>query len=144
MNGRPIYNISTTEILAQLQTTSKGLTTNEAEKRLQSYGANLLRLKKKTDNLTLLVDQFKSPIIILLIIATGLSIFLREQMNALIILVIIIVSGILGFWQERGATNSIKKLMSIIQIKTTALRDEESRDILIEEIVPGDVVKLMV
>lgn len=141
-NNHPIYSISTSEILAQLQTTSKGLTTNEAEKRLQSYGANLLRSKKKTDTLTLLVGQFKSPIIILLIIATGLSIFLRDQINALIILAIILVSGILGFWQERGATNSVKKLMSIVQIKTTALRDEDPRDIAIEEIVPGDVVKL--
>ncbi|WP_455278366.1 magnesium-translocating P-type ATPase [[Eubacterium] cellulosolvens] len=141
-DDRPIYNKSANEILAQLQTTSKGLATNEAQKRLQSYGPNLLRSKKKTDSLTLLVGQFKSPIIILLIIATGLSIFLGDQMNAIIILVIILISGILGLWQERGATNSVKKLMSIIQIKTTALRDEEEKDIAIEEIVPGDVVKL--
>jgi Mg2+-importing ATPase len=141
-NNHPIYSIPTPEILVQLQTTSKGLTTNESEKRLRSYGANLLRSKKKTDSLTLLVGQFKSPIVILLMVATGLSIFLRDQINAIIILVIILVSGILGFWQERTATNSVKKLMSIIQIKTTALRDEKVKGVLIEDIVPGDVVRL--
>jgi len=62
--------------------------------------------------------------------------------NALIILTIILVSSLLGFWQERGATNAVNKLLAIVQTKATVLRNGNPREIPVEEIVPGDVVLL--
>ena len=61
----------------RLQTTSGGLTNVEAQERLERYGSNLLRPKKKSDPLTLLLNQFKSPIILILLFAAGLSFFLQ-------------------------------------------------------------------
>jgi Mg2+-importing ATPase len=118
------------------------LTGNEAKKRLALYGANLLKPQKRSDVLTLLVSQFKSPIILILFFATGLSFFLHDPVDAFIILSIVIVSGLLGFWQERGASNAVAKLLSIIQIKAAVLRDGNSIEIPVEEIVPGDIVIL--
>jgi P-type E1-E2 ATPase len=60
----------------------------------------------------------------------------------LIILAIVLVSGLLGFWQERGASNAVQRLLSIVRIKAAALRDGSVKEIPVEEIVPGDIVIL--
>ncbi|ARV57964.1 magnesium-translocating P-type ATPase [Nostocales cyanobacterium HT-58-2] len=143
MNKQRIFwSIPMAELLQQLQSTPQGLTTQAAKQRLEEYGANLLKPKKKSDTLTLLLAQFQSPIILILIAAAILSIFLNDKTDALIILIIVLVSGLLGFWQERGAADAIEKLLLIVQIKANVLRDGKSVDILVEEIVPGDVVCL--
>ena len=82
---KPFWSTSAAEILRQLQATPEGLTTAESERRLTRYGANLLKPKKKSDALTLLVSQFKSPIILILFIATGVSLFLGDPVDAFII-----------------------------------------------------------
>jgi Mg2+-importing ATPase len=144
MNPPPqaFWSIPAAEMLPQLQATPQGLTTDEARARLTRYGANLLKPKKKSDALTLLLSQFKSPIILILLVATGLSFSLHDPVNALIILSIVLVSGLLGFWQERSATNAVEKLLAIVQIKAAVLRDGASKEIPIEEIAPGDIVIL--
>jgi Mg2+-importing ATPase len=129
-------------LLQQLQTTPQGLMSDEARQRLLRYGSNLLKPKKKSDALTLLLAQFKSPIILILIFAAGLSFFLHNPMDATIILVIVLVSGFLGFWQEQGAAHAIEKLIAIVQVKATVIRDGDSKEVPIEEIVPGDVVSI--
>jgi P-type Mg2+ transporter len=144
MNHLPpaFWSISGREMLLQLQATAQGLTTDEARARLTRYGANLLKAKKKSDSLSLLISQFKSPLILILLFATGLSFFLHDPVNALIILTIVLVSGLLGFWQEHSATHAVESLLAIVQIKTTALRDGRPQEIPVEEIVPGDIVIL--
>jgi Mg2+-importing ATPase len=134
--------IPVAELLQQLQTTSQGLTNDAARQRFIRYGANLLKSKKRSNTLTLLLSQFKSPIILILIFAVGLSFFLHNPVDAGIILAIVLVSGLLGFWQERGAANAIGKLLSIVQIKAELLRDGAVKEIPVEEIVPGDIVIL--
>ena len=71
-----------------------------------------------------------------------MSFFLGDPVNALIILVIILASSLLGFWQERGATNAVDKLLAIVQTKATVLRDGNQEETPVEGIVPGDVVLL--
>ncbi|HMK37362.1 MAG TPA: HAD-IC family P-type ATPase, partial [Desulfomonilaceae bacterium] len=139
-NLATFWSISATKILHRLETSSQGLTTPEARRRLSQFGSNLLTPKKRSDTLTLLLSQFKSPIILILLFATGLSFFLHDHVNAIIILVIVFGSGLLGFWQERGAANAVEKLLAIVQIKATALRDGVATKIPLESIVPGDVV----
>ena len=119
-----------------------GLTGEEGQRRLSQYGYNVLKPKKKTDALTLFANQFRSPLVIILIFAAALSFFLQDPVSATIILAIVFVSGLLGFWQERGATNAVEKLLSIVQIKTTALRDGRPTEIPLEQTVPGDVIIL--
>jgi Mg2+-importing ATPase len=136
------WNTSVAEMLQKLHTTAKGLTGDEAKDRLAHYGANRLKPAKRSDVWSLLLRQFGSPIILILLFATGLSLCLGDRIDAFIILFIVLVSGSLGFWQERGASNAVAKLLSIVRIKAAVLRDGNSERVSVEEIVPGDVVVL--
>ena len=136
------WSVSTIEMLKRLKTAERGLAGDEARQRLKRYGSNLLRPPKRSDVLTLLLGQFKSPIILILLFATGLSFFLHDPVDAFIIVTIVLVSGLLGFWQERGAKDAVEKLLAIVQIKASVLRDGAPKDIPVEEIVPGDIVVL--
>jgi Mg2+-importing ATPase len=126
MNQQPplaFWSLPAAELLARLQTTPQGITSDEARQRLARYGSNLLTPRKRSDALALLLAQFKSPITLILLFAAGLSFFLHEHVDVFIILAIVFVSGLLGFWQERGAADAVKKLLAIVQIKATVLRD---------------------
>ena len=136
------WSLATNTVLARLQATTDGLTRIEAQKRLQLYGHNTLKPRKRSDSLALLLAQFKSPIIIILLFAVGLSLVLHDATDALIILAIVSISGLLGFWQERGAVNAVQKLLSIVQVMVTALRDGQFREVPVEEVVPGDIIIL--
>lgn len=143
-NQRPqaFWSLPVDELFAQLQTTASGITSNEARERLVRFGSNLLAPRKRSDSLALFLAQFKSPITLILLFAAGLSLFLHEHVDVLIILSIVLISGLLGFWQERGASNAIEKLLAIVQIKGMVLRDGSPIEIPVEEIVPGDVIIL--
>ena len=136
------WSMSASEVLEQLHAAPEGLAGGEALARQKRYGANRLTPKKRSNDLTLLLGQFKSPIIIILFIAAVLSYFLDDHADTVIILTIVFASSLLGFWQERGATNAIKKLLSIVQVKASVLRDGQEREIPIEEVIPGDIVIL--
>src|SRR6516164_6630878 len=102
MNQLPsaFWCVSSTEMLQHLETAKEGLSSEEARQRLTQYGSNLLKPQKRSDVFTLLLAQFKSPLILILLFATGLSFFLRDPVNALIILTIVL-------WQEYSATNAV-------------------------------------
>jgi len=136
------WSKSTDETLKNLKTTVNGLTSSEAKIRISEYGANRLKPKKRSDAFTLLIGQFKSPIILILLLATGLSLFLHNLVDASIILTIVIVSGLLGFWQEYGASNAVEKLLAIVQVKVAVIRDGNEQEVPLEDTVPGDVVIL--
>jgi Mg2+-importing ATPase len=132
------WSLSATDVLQQLHATKVGLTGAEARQWLARYGANLLKPRKRSDASTLLLAQCKSPIILILLSATGVSFFLHAPVDACIILTIVLVSGLLGFWQERSATNVMEKLLAIVQITAAVRRDGAPKDMPVEEIVPGD------
>jgi P-type Mg2+ transporter len=136
------WSYPASELLQQLQTNPSGLRGDEAQQRLFQYGANRLKPPKKSDSVSLLLAQFKSPIVLILIFAAILSFFLRDPTDAVIILTIVLVSGLLGFWQERGAADAVQKLLAIVRIKAMVVRDGNPKEIPIEEVVPGDIVIL--
>ena len=142
MASLTFWSTPAADLLAEIGVSPKGLASADAQKRLVRYGPNTLRAGKRTDTLGLLVRQFKSPIILILVAAAALSLFLGDHIDAGIILGIVLVSGLLGFWQERGATNAVEKLLAIVQVQATVLRGGKSIDIPVEKIVPGDIVVL--
>jgi len=142
MQNHSFWNTPALNILQELQATPQGLSNTEATRRLDVYGVNSLKAKKKSGSIALLVGQFKSPIILILIIAAVLSAFLHDRADALIILVIVVISGLLGFWQERGAANAVEKLLAMVQIRVAVRRDGKVTEAPVEEIVPGDIVEL--
>lgn len=136
------WNIPQADLLAGLNAGPEGLSDEDAKRRLISYGANLLKPPKRSDTLSLLIAQFKNPIILTLIFAAGLSFFLQDAVDAAIILFIVLVSGLLGFWQERGAVDAVEKLLAMVSVKTTVLRERKKKDIPLEDVVPGDILIL--
>lgn len=139
----PVYwSIHQTDLLTGLDARPEGLSDEDAKQRLINFGANLLKPQKRSDVLSLLIAQFKNPIILTLIFAAGLSFFLQDSVNALIILFIVLISGLLGFWQEWGAVDAVEKLLAMVGVKTTVLRDGKTKDVPLESVVPGDILIL--
>jgi Mg2+-importing ATPase len=143
MNSQfPFWNLPISQVLQQTHSTIAGLSHQEAEQRLNEYGANSLEQTHKSSAWILFLNQFKSPIILILIFAAVLSLFLQDALDAIIILVIVLTSGLLGFWQERGASNAVEKLLALVQVKATVLREGQAQEVPNQEVVPGDIVLL--
>ena len=136
------WSLPTDRVLQQMHSTTSGLSHQDAKQRLSEYGVNSLKQTHKSSAFILLLNQFKSPIILILIFAAMLSIFLQDTADAMIILTIVLISGLLGFWQERGASNAVEKLLALVKVKATVLRDGQSQEISTEEVVPGDIIML--
>ncbi len=138
----PFWAESASEVLRKLRSGPQGLTGAEALERLGTWGANRLTARRRTSHLGLLLGQFKSPVILILLFAASLSYFLHDRVDALIILFIVFVSGLLGFWQERGAARAVEKLLAMVQNKAMVRRDGGTLAVLVKDVVPGDVVEL--
>jgi Mg2+-importing ATPase len=136
------WGVPAADLFRRLDSTSQGLASAEAERRLARVGPDALRSRRRAGDLALLLGQFKSPLILILLFAAGLSFFVHDSADTLIILVIVLASGVLGFWQERGAAHAVDKLLDVVQTKATALRDGAQKEVPVSEIVPGDVIVL--
>jgi P-type Mg2+ transporter len=136
------WSLPADRVLQELHSSVNGLSDRDAKQRLIEYGANSLKQQQKSSALGLLINQFKSPIVLILMFAAGLSIFLNDRTDAIIILAIVLISGLLGFWQERGATDAVEKLLALVQVKATVLRQGERLEIPHENVVPGEIVLL--
>ena len=136
------WNVPLGEVSERLNATRDGLTTAEAKRRAGIYGPNRLRTSKRSDSLTLLLAQFKSPLILILLVAAGLSFFFNESIDASIIIAIVLLSSLLGFWQEKRAADAVQALLSIVKMDATVLRDGQQTKVPVVEIVPGDVCML--
>ena len=135
--NHPFWTIPTDRVLLQLHSSADGLSDREAKQRLIRYGTNSLKKQRKSSEIELLLNQFKSPIILILIAAATISGFLGDTIDTAIILSIVLISGLLGFWQEQGATDAVAKLLAMVQVKATVLRDGQSQDIPNTDVVPG-------
>ncbi len=138
--NRAFWSIETDQLLEQLGTSAQGLTLSEAKQRLTR--ASHLK-PHRTSAWSLLWDQFKSPIILLLFCSAVLSLTLLEDAtNGLIIVFILVASGLLSFWQELSAADAVATLMGMIETKVTAIRQGQDREVPLDAVVPGDVVRL--
>ncbi|MGE5307800.1 MAG: cation-translocating P-type ATPase, partial [Deltaproteobacteria bacterium] len=133
---------SVPELLAKLGSRASGLSSDEAHRRLKTYGKNTVHRAKRIPSLILLLSQFKSPIILILLAVSLVSLFLGDPANSLIIIVIVLISSLLGFWQEKGASDIVQRLLSIVHVKANMLRDGREVQVPIEDSVPGDITIL--
>lgn len=137
------WNLSSEEILKNLSSNpDEGLSSIEAQTRLKAYGFNILKAKKNFGTIRILLAQFNTPLMYLLIFAASLSLLVYENIDALIIFGIIFVSTSLSFIQERGAAKTMENLLKIVQIKVNVIRNKIKKEISIEDVVPGDIVEL--
>lgn len=130
------------EVLKILNTTKIGLTQQEAEKRLKTNGKNEIPKAKKETLFEIFIYQFKSPIVLILVIAAIFSIFTKSYADSIFIFAVIIINAIIGTYQEWNSEKSSEKLENMIKINSKVLRDEEIKEIESENIVLGDIVVL--
>lgn len=136
------YKLTANESLHQLNSIEPGLTAEEAKKRLLEFGENKIVEKKRKTALQIFLDQFKSVLIIILLVATLVSIFLGEILDAAVIFAIVILNALLGFYQERKAEKILEALKKLASPNAKVLRDGSAKIIKSEEIVPGDILLL--
>ena len=130
------------EILKQYTTQKEGLSSAEANARLEKYGPNKLKEQKKNSPLKLFLSQFLDVLIFMLIIAAIASNMIGNHLDAIVILIVVIINSIIGFVQEYRAENAMEKLKSLVHTDAHVKRDNNLKRIPSEKLVPGDIVIL--
>ena len=130
------------EVLDILETDLQGLAGSTAAERREEHGENRLEQEAPVSDLILLGRQFKSPLILILLVATGVTLLLREYADSAVIIAVLILNAVIGFTQERRADRSVQALMSLASPDATVRRDGSRHRIDATELVPGDIVLL--
>jgi P-type Mg2+ transporter len=142
MEKLPYWSMQADQLFGGLHSSANGLSESDAQEILKRTGPNQIRSRERVTPLGLFLNQFKSPIVLILIFATIVSAFLQDWADAIIILLIVLGSAVLSFYQEYNANSAADKLRAQVSLKSNVLRDGKSASILTEEVVPGDVVLL--
>ncbi|TDA38551.1 MAG: magnesium-translocating P-type ATPase [Candidatus Methanomethylicota archaeon] len=137
-----ILTLPIEELLKRLKTSLNGLSSEDVEERLKLFGYNELVKKKKRLAIISFLSHFKSPLVIILLIAGLISGILGETTNAAIIFFIVVFSIILDFYQESKAERAAEMLKQRVATTATVLRDGVKREVRLSEIVPGDIIYL--
>jgi len=123
--------------------TSKGLTTEEAEERLQTYGYNELKEKGKKKPIMIFLSQFNDFMIWILIAAAFISgVIVREIADAIVIIIILIINALMGFIQEYRAEKAMEALKELAAPTALVIRNGQEIKINSKFLVPGDIIKL--
>lgn len=134
------YTQSVEDSLLDLECTVEGLSSKEAAQRMEHYGKNSLPEAQKTTLFQIFINQFKSPVIYVLLIAAAVSLAIKEYSDAGFILAALGVNAIVGMYQEYTAGERADALKKVIKTYVNVLRDSQKIEILSEDITVGDIV----
>src|SRR5574343_170364 len=109
------HSLELSEIFLKLKTSEAGLSKKEIEKRLEKYGRNELPPEKDHSVFYLFFIQFASPLMYIMMLATAVSLYIGNMVEAIFIFVVMISNAIVGFYQEHKANKSLKALKNIIE-----------------------------
>ncbi len=129
-------------VLHALNTSELGLTQEEAAKRLEEHGLNELKKKSRKTKLEIFFSQFTNFLVLLLLVAAGVSLALGEIVDAVFILLIVVINAIFGFVQEYRAENALEALKKLAAPQAQVIRGGKEQTIDAKILVPGDVVEL--
>src|SRR5580700_5212641 len=138
-----IWRAPLTQLLNQLATKPAGLTETEARSRLTQYGANDASTVKRSPLWLQFLARFRNPLVIILIVASGLSAATGDVASFIIIITIVMLSIAFDFVQEVRAQNAVEALRRSVAVQATVRRDGSSLSVLTEQLVPGDIVELI-
>ena len=136
------YAATRDEVLSAFASDRDGLDAEEVARRRQVHGANVLPRPKPPSLFVIYLRQFKSPLIYILLAAAGVSVGIGELLDALFIFIILQINAVIGTALERKAQTSAEALDAMIEIKVTAVRDDERVHLDSRDLVPGDIVLL--
>lgn len=132
--------MSVKEVLNELKTSENGLNSDEAARRLETYGKNELVEEKKAGPIRMFLAQFMDILIILLILAAVASYFVGDVLDSAVILFVVVVNATVGFIQEYRAEQAMEKLKGLVSTEATVIRDGMTQKILASELTIGDIV----
>lgn len=136
----PFWAMPAEEAIAKAGSSENGISSEEAANRLSNEGSNTLNVKN-TNNWLLFWRQLNNPLTLLLLGAALLSLLLHDTTNSYIIFLIVFISSILGYWQEKGASDAVKTLLKMV--KTTCIvRRQQDIEVAVDALVRGDMVVL--
>lgn len=130
------------EIYDELKTSEKGLSLAEAKRRLDEYGKNELKVKRKTPWWMHFLKEFTDLMVVILIIAAFIALIAGESREAIVILVIVLINAIIGFVQKFRAEKAIAALKNMIAPNARVVRDGKEQEIDAKLLVPGDIIIL--
>jgi potassium/sodium efflux P-type ATPase len=136
------YQLDEKEVFRNLQTSEQGLSLAEASQRLHKYGPNTLPEEEGVSRLKMVLHQFTSPLIYILLAAAVVTATLGDYIDTGVIVSILILNAIIGFIQENKAETSVRALKSMVVSKAKVVRDGREKEIVTEDLVPGDAVLL--
>lgn len=142
MPAYPYWSQTVETVLENLHSSSQGLRSVDAEQLLKNFGPNRIYGKERITPFKLLLSQFKSPIMLILLVAVAISAFLQDWIDALIIVLIVLGSALLSFFQEFNASHAAEKLKEQLSFTSKVMRDGQVISLPTEKIVPGDIVQL--
>lgn len=134
------YQVSVADALHSLQTTKKGLTHDDAQARVLEFGKNQLKRINKTPVFIRFFYQFKDLMILLLLVSSAISFYLKDNRTALVLIVIVVINAIIGFSQEYKAERIMESLEKLIVPEAKAYRNGELVTIPAVDLVPGDII----
>jgi Ca2+-transporting ATPase len=120
----------------------RGFSESEAEVLREKFGRNELPKEKPVSKIKIFFEQFKSPLIYILVIAGAVTFVLREISDSIVIFGSVILNVVIGYVQENRAVNALNSLKNTIKGKALVLRDGEEKEVLQSELVPGDIIFL--
>jgi Ca2+-transporting ATPase len=138
--AKPVEKVENS-VVAHVQNLS-GLSTTEVIQRRTVHGENRLPAEKQVSMWSILIGQFKSPLIYIILVAALVSLLARELNDFAIIMAVVVINVILGFVQEYQAEKSYTALKGLLKPTTTVIRDGDRQEIEVWELVPGDIVVL--
>jgi len=121
---------------------NEGLSKDEAKDRLDEYGLNTIKEKKKKSLFSIFISQLKDMLIYVLLGAAGITFFIGEYIDGIIILLVVFLNAVIGVVQEKKASQAIAALKKISSPKALVKRDGKTLEINSEDVVPGDIVIL--
>jgi Mg2+-importing ATPase len=130
------------DLLQLLQATPAGLTTGEAKRRLRLYGPNSMAQESRFAGLLTFLRFFANPLVVILLVASGISLGLGDQVGGLIIIAIVLLSVLLNFFMEFQAQHALAEIRKQVATTAAVMRDGQERELPIAELVPGDIIRL--
>lgn len=136
------YRIKTHEAMEKLGTTEEGLTAQEAAERLTKFGPNKLAEEERISRFKILLHQFTSPLIYILLVAAVVTLLLREYIDTGVIVAVVLLNAVVGYFQEFKAEESVRSLKRLLVAKARVIRGGREKEIPGADLVPGDIVLL--
>lgn len=138
----PPYTLEIDDILAQLDSSREGITSEEAKIRLSHYGLNQLKVTKHRSSLIRFFSQFHNALIYILIIAACATFLLGKYLDTVVISALVIIDALIGFYHEGKAEHALEAVKKMLSPEAHVMRDKRRISIPAEQIVPGDVIML--